>query len=209
MGHDNPGPDVYALRESGVGTNRAKWKMGFMREHQNTPFLAATNASGSAGSPAETPPDERSAEVIVDTLASVLVTLERLIADRSADELRQAAHDGGWGAVELLAHMQDWEEITHERVWRILEEDRPELQEYDDSLWAIEHDYGNQDAHQVFGHIAELRQDLIERLRGLDDSEWQREAFLSTDGDVTLMWLMSNLNRQDENHLAEVREALG
>lgn len=182
--------------------------MEFMREHQNTPFLATGDVSGSAGAATETSPDERSPDVIVDALASAIVTLERLIADRSDDELRQAARDGGWGAVEILAHLQDWEEITHQRVWRMLEEDHPELEEYDDSLWAIEHAYGSQDGHQVFRHIAELRQDLVERLRSLGDSEWQRAAILPTHGQITLISLMSNLTRHDERHITDVREAL-
>lgn len=179
-----------------------------MREHHNTPFLATGNASGSAGAAAETPTDERSPEVIVDALASVIVTLQRLIADRSDNDLRQAARDGGWGAVEILAHLRDWEEITHQRVWRMLEEDHPELEEYDDSLWAIEHEYGSQDGHQVFAHVGGLRRDLVERLRDLDHSEWQRTAVLSMRGEITLIWLLRNLTRHDERHLADVREAL-
>ena len=176
-----------------------------MRDHQNARILADTDATGSADAAG----DAASTDAIIDELESVIVTLERLVSDRSSDELRQAAHDGGWGAVEILAHMQDWEEISHQRVWRILEEDLPELEEYDDSLWAIEHEYGSQDAHQVLGHIAELRRDLVERLRGLDEREWQRVAILPTSGEITLVWLMSSLTRHDRSRLAEVREALG
>ncbi len=75
-----------------------------MREYQKVPFLAAADASGE---PVETPQDGRSPGVVVGALESMVVSLERLIANRSADELRQAARDGGWGAVELLAHVLD------------------------------------------------------------------------------------------------------
>lgn len=177
-----------------------------MREYQKVPFLAAADASGE---PVETSHDGRSPEVIVDALESTVVSLERLISDRSADELQQAARDGGWGAVELLAHMRDWEEISKERVRRMLEEDRPVLEEYDDSLWAIEHEYGTQDGHEVVRQFAGLRRSLVERLRNLDDDEWQRTAVLPSDGEITLMRLMSNLTRQDARHLDQIREALG
>jgi hypothetical protein len=76
-----------------------------MREYQKVPFLSAADASGAA---VETPQEGRSPEVIIDALESMVVSLERLIANRSADELRQAGRDGGWGAVEVLAHMRDW-----------------------------------------------------------------------------------------------------
>ncbi|HEV2072947.1 MAG TPA: DinB family protein [Thermomicrobiales bacterium] len=177
-----------------------------MREYQKVPFLAAADASGE---PLETSQDGRSPEVIVDVLESMVVSLERLISDRSADELQQAARDGGWGAVELLAHMRDWEEISRERVRRMLEEDPPVLEEHDDSLWAIEHDYGTQDGHEAVRQFADLRRSLVERLRNLDDDEWQRTAVLPSDGEITLMWLMSNLTRQDGRHLDQIREALG
>ncbi len=91
----------------------------------------------------------------------------------------------------------------------MLEEDRPGLEEYDDSLWAIEHEYGTQDGHEVVRQFTDLRCSLVERLRDLDDDEWQRTAVLPSDGEITLMWLMGNLTRQDARHLDEIREALG
>ncbi|HEV2072730.1 MAG TPA: hypothetical protein VGR29_03725, partial [Thermomicrobiales bacterium] len=63
-----------------------------MREYQKVPFLAAADASGE---PVEMSQDGRSPEVIVDALESMVVALKRLISDRSADELQQAARDGG------------------------------------------------------------------------------------------------------------------
>jgi hypothetical protein len=79
----------------------------------------------------------------------------------------------------------------------MLEEDRPGLEEYDDSLWAIEHEYGTQDGHEVVRQFTDLRCSLVERLRDLDDDEWQRTAVLPSGGEITLMWLMGNLTRQD------------
>lgn len=180
-----------------------------MREHENMPFLATADASGMAGAAAGNLREERSPEGLIDALESVIVVFERLIANRSRDELRQAAQDGGWGVVEILSHLLDWEEITHARVWRMLEEDRPELEEYDDSLWAIEHEYGEKDAHKVFEQITRLRCDLVERLRGLDETDWQRPAMLQGRGEITLAWLMGMVSVHDAKYVAEARDALG
>lgn len=180
-----------------------------MREQQNRPCLVPDDGSGLAGASGQAPNETRSPESVIDALAAVLVTLKRLLADRSSEELQQAAQDGHWGVVEILSHLQDWEEITHERVWRILEEHRPEIEDYDDTLWAIEHEYGSQDGHQVFAHIAQLREELVHRLRALDASDWQRSAILRGHGEITLMWLMSDLINRDARYLQQVREALG
>ena len=64
------------------------------------------------------------------------------------------AQDGGWGLVEILPHLRDWELIFRDRVALILEEEEPALEEYDDSLWAIEHDYRDQDPQVAFQEFA-------------------------------------------------------
>jgi len=147
--------------------------------------------------------------VILDALEATIVSLERLLEGRSSEELRQAAQDGGWGIVEILSHIQDWEEVAHERVRSILEQTRPELEDYDDSLWAIEHDYGSQNGHTVLACIVELRSQLVERLRHLEPASWQRQAILAGEGEITLRWLMQRLVEHDARHIGQAREVFG
>jgi hypothetical protein len=190
-----------------------------MTEHGYKPLLASAGDSGRVGaSHSETGSGEgtgngghgeQATGSILSALESVLVDFERLMADRSREDLQKPAQDGGWGVVEILAHLLDWEEITHDRVWRILDEDRPELEEYDDSLWAIEHEYGSKDPHQVFRRITELRNQLVERLRELDDAGWQRTGILAERGEFTLQALMTTLVRHDAKHLAQARDVIG
>jgi hypothetical protein len=175
----------------------------------NRPFQSPADPSGAAGTPAEESGVGVLPERIVDALEATIVNFGRLIENRSSEELQQAAQDGGWGVVEILAHLQDWEEVTHERVRSILEEEHPELEDYDDTLWAIEHDYGSQDGHTVFSHISDLRQDLVDRLRDLDDGTWQRTASLSGHGEITLAWLMEWLVSHDTRHLGQARDVFG
>jgi len=187
-----------------------------MTDKGNLPLFAAIGHAGGMGVPQSEQPsaadsgaqNERSVESIIGALDAVLIDLERLIADRSLEELQRPAEDGGWGMVEILPHMRDWEEITHDRVWRILAEDRPELEEYDDSLWAIERDYSSQDPHQVFHRFTELRRELVERLRDLDDAAWQRTAVLEGHGEITLRSLMNEAVDHDADHLAQARDVV-
>lgn len=187
-----------------------RWEWELMNNHTNTPYPASSESNGAAGGPPPSGGAEGSAPaVIIDALEATVVSLERLLAGRSSEELRQAAQDGGWGIVEILSHIQDWEEVAHERVRRILEETRPELEDYDDSLWAIEHDYGSQDGHEVLACIAELRRELVERLRPLELASWQRPAILTGEGEITLHWLMQRLMRHDAKHIGQAREVFG
>ena len=210
--------------ETGTGrdmTQTLKWDWGRMTQFGFQPLHGAAGGSGGPGaSPAEPAAGngngndqadhaERAIGGILSALETVVVDFERLIADRSREDLRKPAQDGGWGVVEILPHLLDWEEITHDRVWRILAEDRPDLEEYDDSLWAIEHEYGSQDPHQVLRRFTALRRELVGRLRELDDAAWRRTALLGARGEVTLRWLLNTMVDHDATHLVQARDAIG
>lgn len=179
-----------------------------MYEFFPTPRLATEDASG--GTAASTGDSSGiSPAQIVEALESTLVRFERLIENRTADELRRAAQDGRWGIVEILAHLRDWEDVFQERVSRVLGEDRPELENHDDTLWAIEHDYGSQDGHAVFARFAGQRQALVEELRGLGAEAWERTAVLHGTGEVTLRGLMQWLIEHDVRHFGQARDVFG
>lgn len=153
-------------------------------------------------------PSGRSVEAVVAALAALPVELGRLIEGKSRDHLMKPAQDGGWGLVEILPHLRDWEEIVSERVTAILEQDEPTLEEYDDSLWAIEHGYRDQDPHASFEAFVALRTALVERLRGLDPAAWNRVGILPKRGRVTLHWLLDSLCNHDTKHLVQARDVL-
>lgn len=145
---------------------------------------------------------------LVERLKAVPGAILRLIGDRSADELRQPGQDAGVGVIEILCDQQDWEEITGERIARMLHEDTPELDTYDDSLWSIEHDYAARDSQDVVDAFSQLREQLIQTLSALTEEEWNRTAILAEHGEVTIVWLMERVLVHDENHIAEIMEAL-
>lgn len=145
---------------------------------------------------------------LVEQLAGVPDAIRRLYGERSSDDLSQPGQDGGKAAVEIVCHLQDWEEITGERVWRILREDHPELESYDDSLWSIEHDYFSRDALEALEAFAILRANLVETLAGADDAAWDRPATLNEHGTFTLGQLIEWRVQHDEKHLAQLAEAL-
>lgn len=145
---------------------------------------------------------------LVERLEAVPATILRLIGDRTADDLRQPGQDAGVGVVEILCDLQDWEEITGERVARMLHEDTPELEAYDDSLWSIEHDYAARDSDDVIEAFTRMRAQLVETLSGLEDDDWQRTARLTDHEEVTIAWLMERVLFHDEQHIAQIMEAL-
>jgi hypothetical protein len=150
----------------------------------------------------------RSEKAVATLLGSVPVELGRLIEGRSRADLMQPAQDGGWGIVEIIPHFLDWERIYADRLELILAENPATVQEYDDSLWAIEHGYRDRDPHEAFQEFAQLRQALVDRLVALPSEAWQRIVVLPKRGSVTLHWLMSSLYDHDTKHLVQARDVL-
>lgn len=145
---------------------------------------------------------------LANTLATVPETLRRIVSDRTADDLRQPGHDGSNAGVEIICHLLDWEEINGERIWKILHEDHPQMESWDDSLWSIEHDYLSRDALEYLDQFAVQRANLVEMLGDLENDALQRTAELDERGTVTLEWLLQKAITHDEKHIAELTEAL-
>lgn len=151
----------------------------------------------------------RSTDSIMRALANAPGELARLIDGKPADTLMQPSQDGGWGIVEVIPHMRDWELIHAERVARILTEERPHFTEQDDALWAIERHYREQDTRAALDEFRRLREALVDRLEGLDEAQWARTATHPRLGEISLHVLMDRVCDHDAKHVQQVRDILG
>ncbi len=161
---------------------------------------------GTVSGPVEAPLRDRAS--VHSALGVILVEFNRLLEGRSREALAQAAHDGGWGMVEILPHLRDWETVHHHRISRCLTEEHPVLECLDDSLWSIEHDYSAQDPLKTFAEFRELRTGLIDLAANLDDAAWSRAAVLDCVGEVDIHWLLNDICDRDVIQIAQARDLL-
>lgn len=155
-------------------------------------------------------PDQPPAETaLVRDLAGFPERVARLVAGRSQEDLCRPSQDGGWGVVENLCHLRDWDEILQARVEAIVRDDRPELPAFDDSLWEVERSYRSQDPQKVLAQFHERRRQIVDILDRLDTAGWERSGFHADLGLVTLRWLAGYYRDHDRAHEAQIREALG
>ena len=162
---------------------------------------------GSGASVAVDPP-KRTRDAILVALATTPEDLARLVKDRTADDLLQPSRDGGWGVIEVLAHLRDWEEVFLERLKRTLAEDRPFLPVQDDELWPIERDYRGQIPDKTLDRFRDLRAETLAFLHGLPAEAWARRADHGTFGEVTILWLADHICDHDAEHKEQARDAL-
>lgn len=118
------------------------------------------------------------------------------------------SRDGGWGVVEVLAHMRDWEEVFLERLGLTATEDRAFLPAQDDELWPIERDYRGQEPARTLERFREDRTKTLAFLHGLPVDDWNRRATHGIVGAVTILWLADHICDHDAEHLEQARDAL-
>jgi len=152
----------------------------------------------------------RSREHILEQLEGFPDDLERVVfADHvTAEDIYRPGSDGGWGIAEILPHLRDWEEIYFERARSIIDEDDPHIPGYDDSLWAIERNYGGQDPAEVFDEFRALRGEHVALLRSLTPEQWQRTGEHSMLGTISLQFMEDKVLEHDLEHIVQAREVL-
>jgi hypothetical protein len=153
-------------------------------------------------------PATRSRDEVLTALAAMPEELGRSITNHSIEDLTRPSRDGGWGVIEVLCHLRDWDEIFLERFRATVEQDRPFLPTYDDELWPIERDYRGQDPAKTFERYRELREQVVALLAGLPPEAWERPADHGAYGEVSLHWMADHVSNHDREHLEQVRDAL-
>ena len=119
---------------------------------------------------------KRTRDAILSSLPTAPDDLARLLKDRDLEDLLQPSRDGGWGVVEILAHLRDWEEVFLDRLKTVGNEDNPFLPVQDDELWPIERDYRGRNPKTRLTQFRGRRADTVALLKGLDAGEWDRPA---------------------------------
>ena len=151
----------------------------------------------------------RSPAAIISALTTFPDELARAIfSDHGRASLMQPASDGGWGVVEIIPHLRDWEEIYLDRARKIIAETRPHLPGFDDTLWAIERDYRGQDPKATFEAFRALRLKTVELLTSLPPEAWLRTGEHGYYGEITLAWMADHMCGHDQEHLQQARDAI-
>src|SRR5437870_4746997 len=106
-------------------------------------------------------------EDVVGSLAEVPADLERLLND--LDDLRASARPepSEWSAREVLAHLTDTEVIRSYRFLKIVSEETPAVEPYDEVVWGKAGAYERRDIPTLLAGFSGLRRswlDLIGQL---------------------------------------------
>jgi hypothetical protein len=113
---------------------------------------------------------------------------------------------GRWSAREIVHHLADSEMTAAIRLRRLLAEDRPAIQGYDQDEFArrLHYDRPHEASLELFRCVRQATAELLERLQ---PSDWLREGTHSEMGRYTVEIWLSIYAEHAHKHARQIREA--
>jgi hypothetical protein len=110
-----------------------------------------------------------------------------------------------WSAVEYACHVRDVHALYLQRLDRMLTEDDPSYDNWDQDATAVERRYGEQDAEVVATELAAAAAALAGRFDTVSGTTWQRRGRRSDGASFTVDTFSRYLLHDVEHHLWDVR----
>jgi len=134
--------------------------------------------------------------------------VEAALADISEAELDHPAADGGWTAREVAHHLADSEATAYVRLRRLIAEDEPFIQGYDEPEYARRLHYDRPIASSL-AVLRAVRESSLSLLESLTSAEWERSGTHQESGAYSVdRWLRIYANHSHD-HANQIRAARG
>jgi hypothetical protein len=136
----------------------------------------------------------------------------RIVAGLPPSELARPEAPGRWSMLHVVRHLGDSELVWAYRFRRILAEDRPRIEGYDQDQWADRLHYDRADATEAITELRALRTGTLRLIRALDASDLRRVGVHSERGEESIEHQIRMYAGHDVlhlNQLARIRDTLG
>jgi hypothetical protein len=154
----------------------------------------------------ETEPDEYLLPGIA-TLEATPEILRGLLASVTEEQTLWKPAADRWSIAEVLEHMSHTEGHGFRiRAERMVKEDNPVLEVYDQEKLAAEGQYAGREAEDSFDHFEEQREDNVAWLTSLPARVASRKAQHQELGTITLEQLLNEWAFHDLGHIRQIAE---
>ncbi len=112
---------------------------------------------------------------------------------------------GKWSAAEIVHHLADSETTSALRLRRLLVEDHPMIQGYDQDAYAKRLNYNNRDIAPALDAFRGARATTAQLLDSMSDDDWRREGTHSESGSYTAEDWLTIYAAHAHNHASQMR----
>jgi hypothetical protein len=141
---------------------------------------------------------------IIKTLRATPVVLRALVDGVDDARLRRRPAPGEWAIIEVVGHLADTEERALARVRRMLAEENPELEPFDEEALAEQRHYLGLDLEGELARLEELRRQHLAELEALDGSGWARTGRHGEHGELSVELYETHVAAEEVDHLAQI-----
>lgn len=152
------------------------------------------------------PAPASSIQPAISLLEKTPVLFETMLRDLSGELLHWKPAADRWSISEVLAHLSHLEHVYAERALRMVAEDSPTLQKYDQAGASARGDYSRGSAGEHLAHLTRTRRSNLALLRGLPASAGARTGVHSELGTITLAQMLNEWASHDLGHLRQIAE---
>lgn len=127
------------------------------------------------------------------------------ITGAAGSELDFTPEAGKWSIRQIVAHVADAEIVGAMRLRRIIAEENPKLEAYDQDAWASNLDYARRKPSQSLETFRRIRAENYELLKDLPEAAFERAGQHAERGRLTLKQLTQLIAEHAESHAAQLR----
>jgi uncharacterized damage-inducible protein DinB len=142
---------------------------------------------------------------IIEALRLLPARLRDEVAGLSEEQLRFRPGEGQWSLKEVIGHLRDFAEIDHDRLVRMITQERPVLPGYEQEDLAREHNCQDADLHAVLEELASIRQETVHVLTELVDANWARTGRHLERGIFSIRQHVEHIIDHEALHLEHIR----
>ena len=138
---------------------------------------------------------------LIDRYASGGAILAYAVSGLTHDQMRARPGPGAWSAVELVAHVLDTDLVYADRMKRIIAEEAPVLQAFDEVAWGERLGYEEESLEEAVSLLAGNRRRMAAVLRRLNSEDFARWGNHSENGKTTLAEVLAYVTNHLDHHL--------
>ena len=113
---------------------------------------------------------------------------------------------GKWSACEIVHHLADSESISALRLRKLLAEEYPVLDPYDQDVYAVILRYNLRDLEPALDQFRAVRENTAPLLTAMSDEDWTRPGWHTEHGLYTAEKWLDIYAVHAHNHAAQIRQ---
>ena len=122
-----------------------------------------------------------------------------------AENLSKNIIPGKWSAKEIVHHLADSETTSAIRLRRLLVEENPVIQGYDQDAFALRLKYNERDMAPALDALRSARETTLQLLHLMSEEDWKREGIHTENGRYTAENWLAIYADHAHNHAAQIR----